>query len=215
VNMGGWSVRVDNGEEITCQSLILAVPAYAAACLLQQSVSQVASLLNEIEYAPVCVVAAAYDRASVVHPLDGFGFMIPRREGMETICTFWNSWLFEGRAPTGKVVLTSFAGRNPQSGLFTGTEQHCAELVHAENAKVLGITGAPIDRVVWRNARALPQYNIGHARRVQQITDNLRDLANLYLAGNYLKGRSIGDCVQTAFDAAQNIHSRSREPNIQ
>jgi protoporphyrinogen/coproporphyrinogen III oxidase len=73
---------------------------------------------------------------------------------------------------------------------------------------VLEINGPSIDRVVWRNPRALPQYNVGHARRVAQIADALRDLPNLHIAGNYLTGRSIGDCVQIAFRVADDLHSR-------
>lgn len=205
----GWTVRLKDGRAITAESLVLAVPAYVAGSVLEQGAPQLASLLNGIEYSPVCVVSAAYDAASMSRPLDGFGFMVPRREGLETICTFWNSWLFRGRAPNGKVVLTSFAGRDAQSALFTGTEEECAQIVHAENARVLGITGAPMDVMVWRYARALPQYNVGHARRVAQIRKLLGGLPNLHLAGNYLNGRSIGDCVQIAFRMAENVHSRS------
>jgi protoporphyrinogen/coproporphyrinogen III oxidase len=205
----GWSIRLNNGEEITAQFLLLAVPAFVAASLLEQSAPQLASLLGAIEYSPVCVVGAEYDRASVSHPLDGFGFMVPRREGMETIVTFWNSWLFEGRAPNGKVLMTSFAGRDPGSALFTAAEDECAQTVHSENAKVLGITAEPTDRVVWRHNRAMPQYNVGHARRVAQIAELLPGIPHLQLAGNYLSGRSIGDCVQIGFRIAENVHSHS------
>lgn len=204
----GWSIRLNNGGDLTTQSLVLAVPAFAAACLLEHSAPQLASLLGAIEYSPVCVVGAAYDMASLSRPLDGFGFMVPRREGMETIVTFWNSWLFEGRAPNGKVLLTSFAGRDPQSTLFTATEEGCAQMVHSENARVLGITAEPKDRVVWRHTRAMPQYNVGHARRVAQINELMQGLPNLLLTGNYLTGRAIGDCVEIGFRIAENVHSR-------
>jgi len=211
----GWTVHLKNGPEITAESLVLAVPAYTAASLLEQSAPQLASLLDAIEYSPVCVVSAAYDQPSVSRPLDGFGFMAPRKEGLQTICTFWNSSLFAGRAPSGKVLVTSFAGRDSHSTLFTGSEADCAQIVHAENATVLGITAEPLDRMVWRNTRALPQYNVGHAERVMQITETLRQLPNLLLAGSYLTGRSIADCAQIAFHVAENVHSRSEGKNIQ
>jgi len=57
------------------------------------------------------------------------------------------------------------------------------------------------------NPQALPQYNIGHAKRVAAINEGLRAFPNLHLAGNYLKGRSIGDCVEMAFQVAENVHS--------
>jgi len=207
----GWEIHLQSGEQISSETLVLAVPAYAAATLLEKTTPKLASLLKAIEYAPACVVSSAYDRSKVSHNLDGLGFMIPRREGLETICTFWNSSLLGGHAPKGRVLMTSFAGRDVSSDLFTMSEEECAQAIEAENARILGIAGSPVDRMVWRNPRALPQYNVGHAGLVREIDDVLRALPNLYLAGNFLTGRSIGDCVQIASRVAENLHSHFRK----
>jgi len=195
----GWQIGLSNGERFTSEHLVLAAPAYVAAPLLAGSVPQLGSLLHAIEYAPMSATASAYDRAQVAHPLDGFGFMAPRREGLRTICTFWNSSLFPGCGPEGKVVMTSFAG---------DADDSCAAAVEAENAAALGIKGGPIDGVIWKSQRAMPQYNVGHARRVAEIHDMLQDQPNLHVIGNYLKGRSIGDCVELAESAAQDVRSQ-------
>jgi protoporphyrinogen/coproporphyrinogen III oxidase len=63
--------------------------------------------------------------------------------------------------------------------------------------------------MVWQYSRALPQYNVGHAQRVKEIREAVSQLPGLFLAGNYLGGRSIGDCVDTGFQAADELHSRS------
>jgi len=140
--------------------------------------------------------------------------MVPRREGLETICTFWNSSLFPGRAPEGKVLITSFAGRGMSNNGAAMGEEECAQIVEAENARALGIKGPSLDRVVWKDSRALPQYNVGHAQRVADIQNNLHTMPNLRIIGNFLKGRSIGDCVDLAFAAAQDVHSQIRTENI-
>jgi protoporphyrinogen/coproporphyrinogen III oxidase len=205
-----WEIRTQDGEQITSESLVLAVPAHAAASLLQKSVPELAALLNAIEYAPVCVVSSAYDRSVVSHPLNGFGFMTPRVEALQTICTFWNSSLFPGHAPDGRALMTSFAGREVSDPIFKAPEEECAQIVEAENARILGITGHPTARVVWRHLRALPQFNVGHSQRVTRIAEVLRALPNLHLAGNFLTGRSIGDCIQAASQVAENLHSHFR-----
>jgi oxygen-dependent protoporphyrinogen oxidase len=209
-SQAAWEIKMQDGEQITAESLVLAAPAHAAASLLQKSAPELATLLNAIEYAPVCVVSSAYDRSAVCHPLNGFGFMAPRVEALQTICTFWNSSLFPGRAPDGKVLMTSFAGREVGDPIFEAPEEECARIVEAENAKILGISGHPIARVVWRHLRALPQFNVGHSQRVTRIAEVLHALPNLHLAGNFLTGRSIGDCVQAASQVAENLHSHSR-----
>jgi oxygen-dependent protoporphyrinogen oxidase len=209
-----WRVSLSSGEQITAQYLVFAVPAHVAARLLEPSAPQLSSQLKTIEYAPICVVSAAYERSKVANSLDGFGFMVPRREGLNTICTFWNSSLFGERAPEGTVLITSFAGRQANDKLDGAFDGECARTVEAENARILGISGEPVARVAWRDSRALPQYNVGHARRVAEIYDSLPTLPNLFLAGNFLKGRSIGDCVDVAYRVAENLHSQVQRQDI-
>jgi oxygen-dependent protoporphyrinogen oxidase len=210
----GWKVRLLNGEEITVDHLILAVPAYAAAELLEIKLPQLAAELKAIEYAPMCVVSSAYDRSQVTNKLDGFGFMVPRTEGLKTICTFWNSSLFGERAPDGRVLMTSFAGRESSDRLGATSEEEFAQVVEAENARILGITNEPVDRQVWKDAHALPQYNVGHGRRVSEISRILSTQPNLHLVGNFLRGRSIGECVEVGCGVAENVHSQLRDQGI-
>ena len=204
-----WQIRVSGGEEFSAEAVVFAAPAYAAASLLQPSAAKLAALLAAIEHAPMGVVSSAYDRKQVQHALDGFGFMVPRREGLHTVCTFWNSSLFPSHAAKGSVLMTSFV-RTDTGGLMTAPYDVFAQTVEAENSKILGITGEPIERTVWRYPRALPQYNVGHARRVREIREAESGLPGLCLAGNYLTGRSIGDCAESGFQAAEKLRSQKR-----
>ena len=214
VSKPAWQVCLSSGEQITAQYLVLAVPAHVAARLLEPSAPQLASQLKTVEYAPISVVSSAYERSRVANRLDGFGFMVPRCEGLNTICTFWNSSLFGERAPKGTVLITSFAGRGASDKLDSAIDGDCARTVEAENARILGISGEPVGRVVWRDSRALPQYNVGHAQRVAETYRLLRLFPSLYLAGNFLKGRSIGDCVDVAYRVAENLHSQLQPQDI-
>jgi oxygen-dependent protoporphyrinogen oxidase len=106
---------------------------------------------------------------------------------------------------------TSFVRRGSgDANLTEMSDDLPVQQVEAENAAVLAITGAPVDRMMWKYPRALPQYNVGHTDRIKQIRAALRDFPGLFLAGNYLAGRSIGDCVASGFHAADQLHSRSQ-----
>jgi protoporphyrinogen/coproporphyrinogen III oxidase len=203
-----WRIRLSSGDEINADAVVVATPAYAAAPLLVESMPKLSALLAGVEHAPMEVVSSAFNRTQVRHPLDGFGFMVPRREGLRTICTFWNSSLFPAHARSGNVVMTSFAARGNDGSLNEMSDDLLVQQVEAENAAVLGIAGAPIDRIVWKYPRALPQYNVDHAQRVKEIREALNGLPGLFLSGNYLAGRSIGECVDTGFQAADQLHSR-------
>ncbi|HKV23010.1 MAG TPA: protoporphyrinogen oxidase [Candidatus Acidoferrum sp.] len=210
----GWHLRLTDGQEITAEHLVIAVPAHVAGSLLEPSTPALARHLLAMEYAPICTVSSVYKRSEVQNTLNGFGFMIPRREDLHTVCTFWNSSLFAGRAPKDSVLLTSFSGRAADGAFAAMSDEECAQAVEQENAHILGISSPPLDRAVWRDARALPQYNVGHAKRVAEITNILRASPNLHLAGNYLRGRSIGECVAVAEQVAQNLCRRVREQSI-
>jgi oxygen-dependent protoporphyrinogen oxidase len=209
-----WQICLTGGEPITTQCLVLAVPAHVAAGLLEASSPQLASHLKAVEYAPISVVSAAFERSKVANRLEGFGFMVPRREGLHTICTFWNSSLFKGRTPEGTALFTSFAARDTNGALGAMTDDECARVVAAENARILGISGEPVAHLVSRDSPALPQYNVGHSRRVEEIYRILSTLPNVFLAGNFLRGRSIGDCVDLAYRVAEDVHSQLQGQSI-
>lgn len=210
----GWQVGLAGGEQIQAGHLILAVPAHVAASLLRICTPDLASHLRAIEYAPICVVSAAYNRQQVANSLEGFGFMVPRGEGLHTICTFWNSSLFSDRAPDASALITSFARGKTDDAPTEMTDEVWACAVETENARILGIAGKPLDRVVWKDPRALPQYNVGHARRVAEISRISHMLPNLHLVGNFLSGRSIGDCVDVATRVAEDLHSQLERQGI-
>ncbi len=193
---GGWRLRPSGGEEIFGLAVVVTAPAYESARLLHASTPKLSTMLAEISYAPMAVVSSGYDRAQVRNPLRGFGVLIPRREKLNTFFSVWNSSLFDGRAPAGKVLMTSFTGGATNPSIVGRDAAEIAEIVEEEMAVVLGIDGPPVERAVWKYPRALPQFNLGHARRIAAIREALVELPGLYLAGNYLQGRSLGDCAE-------------------
>ena len=209
-----WQIGLSNGETITAEQVVVSLPAFEAAEVLERSVPALASELRAIEYTSMGGVSSGYDRNQVRNRLNGFGFMVPRKEGINTICTFWNSSLFPERAPEDKVLITSFVRGESGAGALAINEDALARTVEAENAAILGITGKPETRHAWIHPRALPQYNVGHSNRVAAIYAVLPTLPNLHLAGNYLKGRSIGECVELAFRVAENVHAQLGELSI-
>jgi oxygen-dependent protoporphyrinogen oxidase len=204
----GSEIRiVQNGQEqqISANAVVIATPAYAAAHLLETFSPPLARALSGIAYAPVAVVAATYYRQQVGDPLEGFGFLVPRGEKVRTLGTVWNSSLFPGRAHTGGVTITSFIGGATDPDIIQLHEENIAAIVAEENARILGITGPPLEIAVWKYPRALPQYNLGHGHIVQAIRDAERASPGLFFAGNYLEGPAVGKCVENGFQAAEAV----------
>jgi oxygen-dependent protoporphyrinogen oxidase len=103
------------------------------------------------------------------------------------------------------VTITSFIGGATDPEIVNHPEAEIARIVHEENSRILGITGPPIETAVWKHARALPQYNLGHGHIVEAIRDAERNIAGLFFAGNYLEGPAIGKCVQNGIHTAEAV----------
>jgi oxygen-dependent protoporphyrinogen oxidase len=200
-----WRLRLSNREEIASTGLVVTAPAYEAARMLGTAAPALSAKLSELYYAPMVVVSSGYDRTQVRNPLHGFGLMIPRRERLNTFFNVWNSSVIGGRAPEGKVLLTSFAGGATNPEFVRLEENAIAQIIEAEMAAVLGIKGPSVERLVWKFPKALPQFNLGHAQTAADIREAVTGLPGLYLAGNYLDGRSLGDCVEIGSRTAQEV----------
>lgn len=201
-----WAIHCRSaatGTKVGADAIVLAIPAYVAAQFLAP-VSD-ASTLAGIPYAPIAVVSLGYRRERVGNALNGFGFLVPRTEKLRTLGTIWNSSLFPGRCPQGTVLMTSFLGGATDPQILAMDDEQIAKRAHEELVGVLRISAPPIAQYVWRHARALPQYNLGHAQKVAAIREDIGNLPGLFITGNYLDGPSVGSCVSQGFRAAQAV----------
>jgi protoporphyrinogen/coproporphyrinogen III oxidase len=201
-----YKARVAQGgleETLATDAVVIAAPAYAASRLIAPVSQPLAGVLSGIAYAPMAVVASGYHTRQAGATLDGFGVLIPRSEKHRTLGIVWNSSLFQGRAPDGQMVLTSFVGGATDPEIVEKTDQEIAAIVEDDQSRILGITGSPITTAVWKHAKALPQYNLGHGHVVRAIRDAEGATPGLYFAGNYLEGPSIGKCVEQGFRTAE------------
>ncbi|MEC4986035.1 MAG: protoporphyrinogen oxidase [Oscillatoria sp. PMC 1068.18] len=184
-------------QEIATRSIVLTVPAYVAANLLQPLHAKVSDALREIFYPPVACVVLAYPKNALKRPLDGFGNLIPRGEGIRTLGTIWSSTLFPGRTAEGWQILTNFIGGATDLGIGELEEEAIAQAVQKDLSKILvnpEVSPKVLAVHLWK--RAIPQYNLGHQQRLATIFAGLEELPGLFLSGNYLDGVSLGDCVR-------------------
>jgi protoporphyrinogen/coproporphyrinogen III oxidase len=191
-------VYQDYCETVMASSVVVATPANAASEILKSVSDAFATPFARIEYAPVAVVAVGYRREHAGRAGNGFGFLAPRSEGLRVLGSVWNSSIFPGRAPEEMASFANFAGGVMDPEVCELGEDKIAEIVCGEVEKILGITGKPVTRMVECHERALAQYNLGHCETVSALAAVSASVPGLFLAGNYLSGIAIGDCVEQA-----------------
>ena len=194
-------------REFRARVVLLAAPAHAAAGLVEPFSPLIAAALGAIPYAPLAVAAAAYRRSTVAHALDGFGFLVPQREGRQILGSLFSSTLFDNRAPPDRVLLTTFAGGLRQPDNARLGEAQIAALVQKEHAALLGAPAQAEFVHVKRWQRAIPQYTLGHAARIDRIEAAERDHPGLFFCCNYRGGVSVGECIESAHKSAGRIEA--------
>jgi oxygen-dependent protoporphyrinogen oxidase len=200
-----WQVIIDRSESLAADAICLAVPAFAAASLLQDVSEQIAEKLDRISYASTATINLAYRRADIRHPLDGFGFVVPFVERRSLIaCTFSNI-KFAGRAPDNHVLLRAFVGGALQPEMFALEEPEMVAQVTKDLHDLLGIEQEPLFTEVAKWQKSMPQYEVGHLDRVKAIEDLLQGYPALTLAGNSYRGAGIPDCIRSGEVAAHRL----------
>jgi oxygen-dependent protoporphyrinogen oxidase len=203
----GWRVRLGAGPPLAADGVILAGPAHGAARLLHGVDPELARLLAGIGYASSVTVALGYPRGAVGHPLDGFGYVVPRTEGRRALACTFSSVKYAGRAPAGAVLLRVFLGDAGEGAAPPPGDAELVAAAHADVASLLGIAGEPTLARVWRHARAMPQYDVGHLDRVAAIESRLAGLGGLALAGTAFRGVGLADAVRSGEEAADRLTS--------
>ncbi|MBL8314934.1 MAG: protoporphyrinogen oxidase [Rubrivivax sp.] len=202
---GVYTVRAEQGGQPVswrARRVLLAMAAGPVAELVRPHAADAAAALDAIAYAPVATVASAYRSADLQHPLDGFGCLLPGLEKRRVLGILFNSSMFEGRAPKGHALLTTFIGGRRHPDLPAMAEEQIAALAHAEHGALLGTRGEPLWQVVTRWPRAIPQYTLGHLGRVARAQVVEQALPGVHLCASWRGGVAVGDCVRNGHQAA-------------
>lgn len=202
---GGWTVYVLHQPPEEFDAIILAAPAPVSGKLLETIDSQLARLVQSIPQAGCNVALLGYRREQIDHPLDGFGFVVPKIENRRIIAGSFSSIKFQGRAPEGKVLLRVFIGGALQPELLAVSDDETCRVVIQELRELLGINGEPefCDIAHWHGAT--PQYHVGHLEKVRQIEERVAAIPGLAVAGNSFRGVGIPFCIRDGEEAARRI----------
>jgi oxygen-dependent protoporphyrinogen oxidase len=110
------------------------------------------------------------------------------------------------------VLLRAFAGGALQPDIFALDESVLVARVEADLRELLGITAKPLFTEVAKWERSMPQYEVGHLDRINEIENETRRVPGLALAGNAYRGAGIPDCIRSGQTAAESILSILKNP---
>ena len=201
----GYIVTLDSGECYRSRAVLLATPANAAAQITRELSPALSQAFAAIPYAGLAVICAGYDREQVGHALDGFGFLAPRKQGLRLLGCLWTSSLFPFEAPEDHVLLRTMYGGAPDPQALTLSDHELLACMEKELPPLLHIKGAPSLVKIYRHPGGIPQYTLGHEKRLRVIDEAEQAMPGLAVAGNAYRGIGLNDCVVAAHHAVDKI----------
>jgi len=200
---GGYEIipKTQNGANtpIRCRRLVMAPQTTVASKLLAPIVPQASEILDSIESSSLVVLNLGFRRADVGHPLDGYGFLVPHNErDFPLMGVLWADSIFPHFAPGDKRLLRVFIGgaHNPEA-VSRSDEDLLATAMDGMRG-LLAVSGDPVLVDICRYKAAIPQYHIGHAEKIERVRTLVARKPGLHLAGNYLGGVGVNDCIKYA-----------------
>ena len=200
---GKWLIA-GSGRTEEFDGVILAVPAYAAASLLN-NIPKLAENLSAIPYSSSLIVSLVFDKPVREMLPAGFGFLVPRRESRRLLAATFVHSKFPNRAPEDRAVIRCFLGGSRGQDIVAEPDAEILAIVREELRQILGIAATPLAYRLNRWPHAMAQYVVGHKDRVQTIQRTLAELPGLALAGNAYCGIGIPDCIRSGSQAASKV----------
>lgn len=202
---GRFQVHTEDGSVEEADRVILAAPAYAQTEILKELLPEVSKQLRQIYYPPVAVCCFGYRKNAVPHDLDGFGFLVPSGEKRKLLGNLWETSIFPGRAPDGQVLLRSIVGGARSEEIALLPDDKLVDAVMFELSAIMGIKSDPDFVRIYRWEKAIPQYEVGHAGRLELIRNELAAHPGLVLGGNAYRGVSLNDCIENGYRIADEL----------
>lgn len=200
-----YIIYLSDGSNVESDAVIIATPAYAASEMVREFDRNLSLTLNEIFYPSISVVCLGYKRDKIKHSLGGFGFLIPYREDRKILGTLWDSSIFPNRAPEGYVLLRSMLGGARRSELAMQDEDKLINTVIDELKDIMDIKAQPDFVKVYKHRNGIPQYSLGHEKRLEKISENVSRFRGLYITGNAYRGIGVNDCIENSYKLAERI----------
>lgn len=207
----GWQVvvgPVPAPERLSCDAVVVAVPAGPAARLLRGVVPRAAALLDVVDYASVGLVALAYRRDDVpASALRGSGHLVPPREGRVVKAATYSSrkWSWVASAVPGLELVRMSVGRHGEAEQLQHDDADLVRMASDDAADVLGLRGRPVAASVFRWGGSLPQYTVGHVGRAARVHAAVAENPGLAVAGAAVDGVGIPACIASARQAAEAV----------
>ena len=199
----GYEIIINNNIKYHCKKLISTLPAFGLANIIFDE--KISKNLKKINYCPIMVLHLGIEKSKIKENIDGFGVLTKRKDNQSFLGILFNSRIFPHVAPQGNDLLTVIIGGARQPQLIDQDVNKLKKTIINEIRKIISYDGKIImeNNFLWKNG--IPQYDLDHDVLIENISDFHKKNKNFYILGNYIKGISVSDCIQNAFELSKKL----------
>lgn len=191
--------------------LLVALPLSAVRGVLAPLDAQAAALLPDV--ASSAVLAAfcwRAEEAGTITVPPGFGFLVPPQRQATTpqlLAATFVDQKFPDRTPEDGRILRAFFGSGSAEHFRDASDREVAQAALDQLRSILGPLPEPAAELtaVSRWPRSLPQYAVGHMKRMAELDSRVAALGKLHLLGNSYRGVGLPDLIRDARAAARTL----------
>jgi oxygen-dependent protoporphyrinogen oxidase len=206
------TIMTNGKEPIQADHIISTIPSFELAKLMQPHNEELSKVLNEIPWINMAVINFGYNARVLPKNIQGFGYLVAPKEKAKILGVIFDSDTFSAhQQDPNQTRLTVMIGGDRDN------HENVPDVSHMSNEELtnigreylqqqLNIQQAPDFTSVKICENAIPQYTVGHSKRVDQIEQILsREFPHLHIAGSSYNGVSVVDCISSGKKAALKI----------
>ena len=208
---GICNVEVDiNGQkkQFIADSIVCAVPAMAVPSIFPNLNARQRAFFEAVRYSASVHVAVGLNRRL---PSDVYGLFCPGREIKYLGAANVESSRNPGRIPAGQDLIDLFSSSVAGQELLHEDDSVIRDKLWADMQRT-GLVHDPNDvqlfHRVYRWQLALPEFDVGHFKRLKVFADGEIETGNVVFAGDYLGGPFIEGAITSGLEAARRLLDR-------
>lgn len=184
------AIILTKGQEEEFDHVLMTIPGRVAGKILGGEWRE----LLDIPTTSVAVANLAYEGELLQK--QGFGYLVPSVEKESILGVIWQSSVFPTQQPKGTTVLNVMMGGVRAPHRVEEGDTKLFKVAQEALERHLGISAEPVAKQIVRAKQAIPQYLVGHAKRLSSI-DQQKPSWLSFLGSSY-RGVSLGDCLGEA-----------------
>lgn len=205
---GRYAVHFKHKNEqktVLADQVVSTLPAAVLADLIETENPTLSQSLKKVSYVPATVTHLAYDKQQLNFKKEAFGILSRKSEQVPFLGVLFNSKFFPHQAPENKVLITVISGGYRQADFIHRAKTEIQAEIHQSLIRLNVVQGDFEFASCYHWPKAIPQYELGHQEILDQIAEFEAKNPNFLIAGNFLKGISVSDCIENSFKLAVSL----------